>query len=181
MEKFDNPQLGSEIRKIRGELNQKEFGERIGATQGQVSKFEKGQMPDAKILIRIAQEGNTTVEELLSLKLKKVNGSKLKKQNGGNIKESKVDPFVTKLNKDFIKLHAYRVTGAGNVGLGLMYFFDASIEYLLGFKLGNLTDFFLGALPYVLTVFATVTHPPILMSPFNGLFRSFEYAHLLIF
>lgn len=42
------------IRKLRGNLSQKEFAEKVGITQAAVSIYEKGRKPKIEILERIA-------------------------------------------------------------------------------------------------------------------------------
>ncbi len=61
-----NPQMGQRIRAFRGNLNQKQFADIVGISQGNVSKMEKGMVPDPNILLRISKLGNTSVEFLLT-------------------------------------------------------------------------------------------------------------------
>lgn len=63
-----NPQLAKRIEQILATsgLNQREFAERIKTSQGTVSKFLKGTVPNPYILKRIAKLGNTTVDFLLA-------------------------------------------------------------------------------------------------------------------
>ncbi|MFQ5716974.1 MAG: XRE family transcriptional regulator [Nitrospinales bacterium] len=65
-ENFSNPGMGKRVREIRGDINQETFGGVIGTSQGNVSKIEKGSVPEANILLRIARHGKTTVEFLLT-------------------------------------------------------------------------------------------------------------------
>lgn len=58
--------LSERLRKIRGQLGQKEFAERIGSSQTGVSAYEKGQRkPDYETLIRVSQEFGVTLDWLL--------------------------------------------------------------------------------------------------------------------
>lgn len=60
------PGLPTRIRKIRGELTQKEFGEILGVAQGTVNKYEKGIiLPGEDVLKRISAYGEVPLECLL--------------------------------------------------------------------------------------------------------------------
>ena len=61
-----NPGMGSRINKIRKGLKQKDFCSLIGISQGNISKIERGMVPDPNILLRISEYGNTTIEYLLT-------------------------------------------------------------------------------------------------------------------
>ena len=66
--KFQNGnvfEIGGRIRKVRGELSQKEFGEQLGVQAAAISKYEKGRVPDSFLLKKIADLGGVTVEWLL--------------------------------------------------------------------------------------------------------------------
>lgn len=65
-ESFANPGLGRRVRSIRKSFSQKDFGRSVGISQGNVSKIEKGMVPDGNILLRMARQGKTTVEHLLT-------------------------------------------------------------------------------------------------------------------
>jgi len=106
MENYDNPELGAEIKRIRGELNQKEFGKSLGVSQGTVSKYEKGMMPEIPVLKMLAEIGNTTIDKLLSLKLE--NDSET------GVAHIQLDPFIAYLNDNFVKMRMYHISGAGN-------------------------------------------------------------------
>ena len=58
-------EIGRRIRAIRGDLDQLEFAKILGISQGSVSKYEKGNMPNAVILEKIAKYGGVSVEWLL--------------------------------------------------------------------------------------------------------------------
>lgn len=53
------------LKKIRGDLSQKEFAKVLGVNQGTVCKYESGRLPDAITLNKIAEYGGVTVEWLL--------------------------------------------------------------------------------------------------------------------
>jgi len=53
------------LKKIRGDLSQKEFAKVLGINQGTVCKYESGRLPDAITLNKIAEYGGVTVEWLL--------------------------------------------------------------------------------------------------------------------
>jgi len=60
-------QMSSKIatfRRIKG-WNQTEFGERLGVTQGTVSRWEKGAKPEPEMLVAIARELGLSVEQLV--------------------------------------------------------------------------------------------------------------------
>lgn len=65
---MDTP-LASKIRAIRkaSGLNQTEFGEKVGASQSTVGRWERGSAPEADNLRAIADFANTTVDRLLGL------------------------------------------------------------------------------------------------------------------
>lgn len=63
---FANPGMGGRVRAIRGSMNQKDFCRIAGTSQGNLSKIEKGMVPDVEILLRISEYGKTTVEYLLT-------------------------------------------------------------------------------------------------------------------
>ncbi|MBT3922443.1 MAG: LexA family transcriptional regulator [Nitrospina sp.] len=65
-ESYPNPEMGKRVRSIRGTVNQGEFGKKVGTSQGNVSKIERGMIPYGNILLRIAQQGETTIEYLLT-------------------------------------------------------------------------------------------------------------------
>jgi transcriptional regulator with XRE-family HTH domain len=53
------------IKKIRGDLSQKEFAKILGVNQTTVCKYESGRLPDEGTLKKIADYGGVTVEWLL--------------------------------------------------------------------------------------------------------------------
>lgn len=59
-------EIGGRVRAIRGSLSQKAFGDKVGTSQGNVSKIERGMIPEGKILLRIARHGRTSMEYLLT-------------------------------------------------------------------------------------------------------------------
>lgn len=64
-ENYSNRDMGLRIFGVRGKLNQTEFGEIAGTSQANMVRIEKGMVPSAKILLRIARYGSTTVDFLL--------------------------------------------------------------------------------------------------------------------
>ncbi len=61
--------IADKIRAIRQSLglNQTEFGEKLGATQSTVARWERGSTPRADALHELAKLANTTVEKLLGI------------------------------------------------------------------------------------------------------------------
>jgi len=50
------PEIGRRIRALRGfDLNQKEFGKKLGISQSMVSRLEKGEIPSIELLIKISE------------------------------------------------------------------------------------------------------------------------------
>ena len=58
-------EIGGRIKKVRGELTQREFGKVLGVEPGTICKYEKGRVPDGFTLKKIADFGGVTVEWLL--------------------------------------------------------------------------------------------------------------------
>lgn len=63
--RYFNEDFSARLKSIRGALGQKEFAKIIGVGQSAVSNYEKGRIPEATILQKIADYGGTTVEYLL--------------------------------------------------------------------------------------------------------------------
>ena len=66
-----NPELqaiGRRLRKVRGfETNQKDFARKLGISQSQLSKYERGiAAPAADVLIRIKEEFKLNIDWLLT-------------------------------------------------------------------------------------------------------------------
>lgn len=60
-------EIGTRIRKIRGDLNQSEFAVLIGVGRPSVANYETGRrLPNRAILEKIAKIGDTTPDELLA-------------------------------------------------------------------------------------------------------------------
>jgi transcriptional regulator with XRE-family HTH domain len=57
--------VAERIRKIRGNMTQKMFAQKLGVKQNAISRYESGRIPDLKTLNNIAVFGNVTVEWLL--------------------------------------------------------------------------------------------------------------------
>jgi len=50
------PEIGRRIRMLRGfDLNQKEFGNKLGISQSMVSRLEKGEIPSVELLIKLSE------------------------------------------------------------------------------------------------------------------------------
>ena len=50
------PEIGRRIRILRGfDLNQKEFGKKLGISQSMVSRLEKGEIPSVELLIKMSE------------------------------------------------------------------------------------------------------------------------------
>jgi transcriptional regulator with XRE-family HTH domain len=60
--------VGRRIRELRGfDTNQAEFAKRIGISQGQISRYEKGKSEiGAAVLLRISRECGRSMEWLLT-------------------------------------------------------------------------------------------------------------------
>lgn len=59
-----NAAAGNRVKEMRGSRTQVEMATLAGVTQGQWSKFEKGQIPKIDVAAKIASALNTTVEYL---------------------------------------------------------------------------------------------------------------------
>ncbi len=59
-------QVGKRIRQIRGSLSQSELGRIIGVSKVSISNYERGRIPQAHILAKIARFGHTTIDWLLT-------------------------------------------------------------------------------------------------------------------
>lgn len=70
MRNINNLEMGQRARHIRANLSQTEFSKIIGVSQGTISKIEKGLISEANILLRIASFGKTSVDFLLTGRLK---------------------------------------------------------------------------------------------------------------
>ena len=57
--------VSSRIKKVRGKLTQKEFGNILGVRDATISRYEAGRIPDVRTLKKIADYGGVTVEWLL--------------------------------------------------------------------------------------------------------------------
>lgn len=64
----DMRSLGRRIRQLRGfDLSQQEFAHRLGVSQSQLSKYERGVVaPPADVLIRLKEEFKVSVDWLLT-------------------------------------------------------------------------------------------------------------------
>jgi len=60
--------VGRRVRELRGfDLNQEEFANEIGVSQGQLSRYEKGASEiGAAVLLRLARKSGKTIEWLLT-------------------------------------------------------------------------------------------------------------------
>ncbi len=65
-EKLDLAAVGKRIRQLRGKMLQEELARRLGISQGQLSKIERGQLPPAALtLIVLSEEFGKPVDWLL--------------------------------------------------------------------------------------------------------------------
>ncbi len=63
---WDTKATGQRIRGIRGNLSQREFAGKIGVTQVEVSRYERGmRTPPVEILLKLSVLGNVSVDYLL--------------------------------------------------------------------------------------------------------------------
>lgn len=98
--------LGQIIKEIMGDRKQTEFARAVGATQSQISKYINGaEIPSFPILIRIAREGRMSAEELWE----KATGEIFE----GELPMIDINPVITEIDSENLKITAYEVTGAG--------------------------------------------------------------------
>ena len=63
---WDTKAMGQRIRGIRGKISQREFAGKIGVTQVEVSRYERGmRTPPVEILLKLSTLGNVSVDFLL--------------------------------------------------------------------------------------------------------------------
>jgi len=59
-------EIGKRIRMLRGfDMNQKEFGQKIGISQSMVSRLEKGEIPSIHLLLKISNTCGKTTDWIL--------------------------------------------------------------------------------------------------------------------
>lgn len=58
--------IGMRIQMIRGKMTQAEFAKKINIKQSYISRYEKGRVPKAEVLLRIARFANVSIEWLLT-------------------------------------------------------------------------------------------------------------------
>ncbi len=58
--------IGMRIQMIRGKMTQAEFAQKINIKQSYISRYERGRVPKAEVLLRIARFANVSVEWLLT-------------------------------------------------------------------------------------------------------------------
>ncbi len=59
-------EIGKRIRALRGfEMNQKEFGRKLGISQSMVSRLEKGEIPSIHLLLKISNTCGKTTDWIL--------------------------------------------------------------------------------------------------------------------
>jgi transcriptional regulator with XRE-family HTH domain len=60
------PDVGKRIRALRGfDMNQKEFGKRLGISQSMVSRLERGELPSVELLLKISEAFGKTTDRIL--------------------------------------------------------------------------------------------------------------------
>jgi transcriptional regulator with XRE-family HTH domain len=66
--RLDSVAIGRRIREIRGfELNQTELGKKLGVTQAQLSKFEKGQrLPTLDVLLKLRVFSGRSIDWIIT-------------------------------------------------------------------------------------------------------------------
>lgn len=72
MEKFEHTSFGKRLKKARGKRTQAEVAQLAGVGQGTIAKYEKGMIPNANILKRIADCLGVSTEYLLTEKIETV-------------------------------------------------------------------------------------------------------------
>ncbi len=65
-DKADLGNIGMRIQMIRGKMTQEEFARKINVKQSYISRYEKGRIPKAEVLMRIARFAKVTMEWLLT-------------------------------------------------------------------------------------------------------------------
>jgi transcriptional regulator with XRE-family HTH domain len=58
-------QVGARLKRIRGDLTQKEFADILKVKQNYISRYEKGRLPGPDLLLKIARYGNVSVDWIL--------------------------------------------------------------------------------------------------------------------
>lgn len=58
--------IGMRIQMIRGKMTQAEFAKKINIKQSYISRYERGRVPKAEVLLRIARFANVSIEWLLT-------------------------------------------------------------------------------------------------------------------
>lgn len=58
--------VGLRIQMIRGKMTQQELAKKLGIKQSNVSRYEKGRIPNPEVLLKIAQFANVSIEWLLT-------------------------------------------------------------------------------------------------------------------
>ena len=66
MEKYEQIEMGSRIRMLRGSISQSDLAEQIGTSQGTIAKYEKGMKPDVEILLRMSNYFRVTMEYIFT-------------------------------------------------------------------------------------------------------------------
>ena|SRR2546425_3482309 len=59
-------EIGARLRRLRSNELQKRVAQRLGITQSELSRYERGRVPDAAILLQIASIYDVTVDYLLT-------------------------------------------------------------------------------------------------------------------
>ena len=58
-------EVGARLKRIRGDLTQKEFADILKVKQNYISRYEKGRLPRPDLLLKIARYGNVSVDWIL--------------------------------------------------------------------------------------------------------------------
>jgi len=59
-------EVGERLRRLRGNELQTRVAERLGITQAELSRYERGRVPDAAMLVHLARSYDVTVDYLLT-------------------------------------------------------------------------------------------------------------------
>src|SRR5437867_13180293 len=59
-------EVGERLRRLRSTERQKPIADRLGITQSELSRYERGRVPDAAMLVHIARIYDVTVDYLLT-------------------------------------------------------------------------------------------------------------------
>jgi len=65
--KADLVAIGRRIQAVRGKVRQDDFAPKLGITQGQLSKLERGKLaPSVDVLLRLRERGGRSIDWILT-------------------------------------------------------------------------------------------------------------------